>query len=472
MSTLIPDQNVSTPAYQELLQAELLRKAAAEADLAELQAQQKQAQVRQELKSAADAPPSPGIIPNQQPEPQKPPTNGTATDPINKTNQGEPYEGNARPREGTVTLDEKAGYLSTIIAYRAILRHADAVAQAVSDLHLQEARIMLVDSIELAAGDVGLLQLDAHFKAWAEELQSLNNALEELLEQEKPKALSSVVPFVLPALAGLFGALNPATLAPLLLGTVGATADLLGYFKTDYNISGRDVSVSDMAVRARVAGKISGVSVYLQDFYRIDISPLINQLNTLVRARGALQHNLVQVHSQVIDPLALQIAGFTAGIEQRQAEIKRLKSPVDAQRMAKLEKEIADLQEKLRLTTSHKQTPDELAAQAAAAITLFDTFRKELTAVTDKGLSTLVRAALRDYWKALGITHLLYVTVSSAGGEIVTGKNWFLGKPQVGYLAGGAVTFLLCDLTGAICAADTFTGTDYLKFELGQDVLR
>ena len=53
----------------------------------------------------------------------------------------------------------------------------------------------------------------------------------------------------------------------------------------------------------------------------------------------------------------------------------------------------------------------------------------------------------------------------------MTGKNWFLGAPKVGYLAGGALTFVLAAADGAIVAADTFVGTDYLKYSLGQDVL-
>jgi hypothetical protein len=471
------DPQALLPEYGPLLEAQLLRKAAAEADLAEARARQQQAINRQLLKSAGDGPPSPGIIPGQESQPP----GGDGTDetaaPVSAASAPAPaYEAQAKPREGTVTADAKAGYMATIVAYRAMLRQADAIADSINALHLSNARIMLVNSPEFAAGDVALQQVSAQFEAWKAELTRLNKLVTDLAHAKAdderliaPAFLAAAVPIAAGAIAA---GVSPATMLPLLAATIGATADLIGYFKTDYALTGRDVSVSDTAVRARVAGKLRGVPVYMQDFYRVEDAPIMGTFNAIISLRAALSQNLDLLKSQVIGPLEFHIAALTADIEQLQAQMKKLKLPADQSEKERLEGEIAKATKALTTAVNQKRPLDLLYARGAGAISAWDAVNKDLTAVPAGGqLSLLTQAAQRDTMNVMNITHLLYVAVASAGGEMITGKNWFLGAPQVGYLGGGAVMYMLAEVGGAICAADTLAGTDYLKVKLGQDVL-
>lgn len=471
------DQQELLPENRSLLEAQLLRKATAEADLAEAQARRQQALNRQLLKGVGDGPPSPGVIPNQETDPpadngsdEAAPAEGTAAADTSA------YKTQAKPREGSVAVDAKAGYMATIVAYKALLGQADAIADAINALKLSNAKIMMVNSPEFAAGDVTLRQVSAQLEAWQGELGRLNKLVGNLARAKADDERLIAPAFVAAALPVVAGAIaagaSPATLLPLLAGAIGATADLIGYFKTDYALAGRDVSVSDTAVRARVAGKIRGVPVYMQDFYRVERAPIMDTFNATIGLRAALAQNLDLLKSQVISPLELQIAALTADIEQLQAQLKKLKLPAEKDEKERLEAAIAAATKALTTAVNQKRPLDLLYARGAGAITAWDGVNKELTAVpAGAQQSLLTQAALRDIISVMEITHLLYVTVSSAGGEIITGKNWFLGAPQVGFLGGGAVTYLLADMSGAICAADTLAGTDYLKVKLGQDVL-
>ena len=471
------DQQGMLPEYGPLLETQLLRKASAEADLAEARARQQQVLNRQLLKSASDGPPSPGIIPGQETEP----SGGNGSDEAAPPGSAPPadvpdYEAQAKPREGAIALDAKAGYMATIVAYRAMLRQADLIADSINDLNLSDARIMLVNTPEFAAGDIALRQVSTQFEAWQAELERLNKLVTGLTRAKADDERLAAPAFLVAALPMVAGAIasgvSPAALLPLLAGTIGATADLIGYFKTDYALSGRDVSVGDTALRARVAGKIRGVPVYMQDFYRVEDAPVVSTFNAIVSLRAALGQNLDLLKSQVISPLELQIGALTADIEQLQAQIKKLKLPAEQKEKERLEGLLAAATKGLTTAVNQRRPLDLLYARGTGAITAWDVVSKDLTAVPAGGqLSLLTQAALRDTLNVMKITHLLYVTVASAGGEIITGKNWFLGAPQVGYLGGGAVTYMLAEVGGAICAADTLAGTAYLKVKLGQDVL-
>lgn len=458
--------------YNTLLQSQQLRKAKAEADLAEALAQQEQAAAKAALKQVPDETASPGVVPQEigGKPPQTPPDPKT---PTKGSDAADPSKSEAKPREGVITLDEKAGYLTTVIAYRAMLRLADAAAAAIDALNLREAKILLVDSLEFAAADTAVLQLSAQIGAWKTELKRLNIQLSGMVAAAQKSPVPAGSPLPLERIAPAFVAgLAPSVLLPLLTGAVSATADLIGYFKTDYAISGRDVEVSDKALRARVAGKISGATVYWQDYYRIAQSPLLATFAQVTEQQALLRQNLDLLKRTVIDPLTARIVTLGAEIEALQAEAKALKLPDQAERKEELGNEIAELGKELAAAVRAKREPDLLYAQARAVLDVIDGNTAQLTAVPQgQQLSPLGRAALRDYLDVLGITHLLHASVVSAGGEVVTGKNWFLGAPQAGYLAGGVICYVLSQVDGAIVAADTLAGTDYLKFKLGQDVL-
>jgi hypothetical protein len=63
-----------------------------------------------------------------------------------------------------------------------------------------------------------------------------------------------------------------------------------------------------------------------------------------------------------------------------------------------------------------KNQADATYTRSEALLKAFDEFNKELTSVPEgKDYSPLARAAHRQYLDELGITHLLYLTITSIG---------------------------------------------------------
>ena len=466
------DQQGMLPEYGPLLETQLLRKASAEADLAEARARQQQVLNRQLLKSASDGPPSPGIIPGQETEP----SGGNGSDEAAPPGSAPPadvpdYEAQAKPREGAIALDAKAGYIATIVAYRAMLRQADLIADSINDLNLSDARIMLVNTPEFAAGDIALRQVSTQFEAWQAELERLNKLVTGLTRAKADDERLAAPAFLVAALPMVAGAIasgvSPAALLPLLAGTIGATADLIGYFKTDYALSGRDVSVGDTAVRARRRRNFAAFrfACRISTVLRMPRSSANSMPSSSLRA--ALGQNLDLLKSQVISPLELQIGALTADIEQLQAQIKKLKLPAEQKEKERLEGLLAAVTKGLTTAVNQRRPLDLLYARGTGAITAWDVVSKDLTAVPAGAECSQPGMAERHEDHPSLVCYGRF----SRRRDYYRQRNLFLGAPQVGYLGGGAVTYMLAEVGGAICAADTLAGTAYLKVKLGQDVL-
>jgi len=205
------------------------------------------------------------------------------------------------------------------------------------------------------------------------------------------------------------------------IGIIDTVTNLVGYFSVDYELKGREMDVSDNALHAIVADRIKEeCPVYILNFHRIESSKLIESFNKLIEIRQQLFCNII-----------------------------KLKNYAASQ------------------TTSDK----EICTRADELIKNFDEFNKMLTTVSaDKKYSPLVNAAIRSYFIEKKITHLLYLTVTSSGGQTVTSTG-LLRRSKASFLGGGVFTFVLANCEGKIIAADSSVGASYVKFNLNQDNL-
>jgi hypothetical protein len=321
--------------------------------------------------------------------------------------------GETKPIEGKITTDEKSGYFAELAAYSAMVSEAGAIAEKVNSLSLEGEKpcLMIVDSLDFCGPDAELHQVSNQLDFWKRQLEDADKRIQELLKPTK---------------------LPLAIMAPLAIGLLSAAADIIGYFRIDYDIKGRDIKLSDTALRSLVAGRIHKYPVHMLAFHRIPTSGIIDTFNKRIEERTNLRSKMAQLQSQRIDPLETN---------QHKTEEER--------------KELSEAK------TAYEQ--------AEAVIKAFDDFNKALVSVpAGRSYSPLASAMVRQYLDHIGITHLLYLAVTSSGGESITSHGLFqCGK--VGFLSGCVVTYALADCRGQILAADTLSKALYVKFKLGQN---
>jgi hypothetical protein len=265
-------------------------------------------------------------------------------------------------------------------------------------------------------------------------------------------------------------AVSAAALLPLLGGVLSSTADIIGYFKTDYNIIGKTASVGDLSLRASLAGDLrSGTrEVYFPCFHRVTQSPILDLFSNGLKWREKLQQNLDLLNSLVIEPLNAQETTLSAAIGALQEQMKKLKEPQDEQEIAKLKAELEQKQSSLQEVIKKKVKPELAYARAVGIVNAFDQYNKDVTSVeAGNSYPPLAQAAIRGWLDEIEITHLLFATVASSGGELVTSKNFFR-TPKLAFLAGSVVSYVLATTAGTVVSANTHVSTEYVKFDIGQ----
>jgi hypothetical protein len=224
----------------------------------------------------------------------------------------------------------------------------------------------------------------------------------------------------------------PAALAALQAakGVVSLAADVVGYFRVDYDIRGQTISLSNAALQALVADRIDKkkCSVFLPAFHRVKSGeriPVIDELNGCIRQKDTLKRKIVELRKLSPEPMA-------QGQETDEAkEVKKQASKLE-----------------------------EVCKKAEQVITEFAEFNKAITSAPQGGgYSALASAAIRQYLDVMQISHLLYLNVTSSGGEMVLGKGLFRSG-KLGFIGGCVITYVLAKCSGEIVTSNT------IKFEV------
>ncbi len=376
------------------------------------------------------------------------------------------------PPEGTITTDDKFGYLTELVANDTLIRQVEKLMEKISTAELPDnSKILLVDDLNIAAKDVQLLQvksqldilnkgMDTQIKANDTYFQSEENkrdTKEEEADIELTYMMASISSLTAkPVVASLIGS---AAAMPTILGTagavVGSVANIVSMFRKDYTIKGKAISLSEMALKALIAGKLreckeNKYRVYLPDFYSITKSELIGKFEAADQKRWKLEYQVQLLQQQIVEPTKKAIAGF-------EAEIKKIKDPslLECKR-----KELKDL-------TIFQQVTEQVVLQSKCIIQTYDKSIEVLfTAPEGQNASPMAAAILQEKISQLQITHLLYTKIVSSGGEAITGKK-MMGSGETAYLGGSVVTYFLAQVGGDIVAAGTLVEAGRLDYELG-----
>jgi hypothetical protein len=266
------------------------------------------------------------------------------------------------------------------------------------------------------------------------------------------------------------GLIAPATLVSVIPTLVGAAAGLIGMFRSNYSITGKEFAIGATPLVAAVAEKLLGLNpvpdLTVDQFSLLD-DQIITEFQAVLKKRLEL------------DRLTQVAKGKTVQAADRELDDLRtvLATAVKALGDAKPESNIQLLREIITEVRKRIAGVDQTAAADRARVMLaeavsarFDTFATEVTtSPKDGGYPPLVRAAMRERLHSANRkhTHVLFVGVEASGGEMITRQSYFAEQGVAVVMGGAQVSYLLLDLAGnKTVAAGSKTLLGHLKYDL------
>lgn len=337
-------------------------------------------------------------------------------------------KGETKPLEGKITTDEKFGYIARLVSYQAMRERAKAVGDEINKKLSDEmpeksepnehgkAKVLIVDKINIATSDIPLIQLNKQFA-------SLNNIIleQQTINYELLREKEKIAP----------PDLRVSIIGPVIESVVGSIADIMGFFQVNYSFTGQEFTLNNDAVTAIVANSINDHETHILNFKIIEGSTILDDFQNFLTNK-------------------LELEMITDKLKHASNEV-RARSRI--------------------LTDERKPLSDIEAAiiESENIITTCNNFVKSITsAPNENSQSLLVQAALRNYIREVGITHLLYLNIVSSGGEAVTIQTLWPCWRKVSFIGGSAFVYILAEKDGRVVLADTEVSLAQLDYRLTQ----
>ena len=345
----------------------------------------------------------------------------------------------------SLEVDDEQRWMAVLAAYEALRESAVAIGrdinEALDGCDKQTTKILLVDRLDYAGPDIERLAIAEQLKQFCaliteQREANANTVAPEPVAEAPVEDTSNVIPegFVDSAMTSASQPKPKAGWAPPMtaLGAVHSFLDvgakISSYFRADYKMRAQDIQLDDEAAGLLVAGAIKWPT-HVENFFRIAGAPLLAKMTAAQKQRAGLASDILRLQKQVA---AVGNATTPDAIKQ-------------------------------------KTVLEATLAQAETLLQAFDAFvTAVMTKEADEKGSPLDRAVLREHLDTLAITHLLYVKVTSAGGEAVHSEKRLLGSPYTDYLGGGVITYAVATKDGAIVAAGTRTVVRHIRHTLGR----
>jgi hypothetical protein len=395
----------------------------------------------------------------------------------------------AKPLEGKVDLDDKAGYFSEILAFESAADGAGKIAKQVAENLGTTKNIYLVKQPDYIKGALQLKEIEQRLQTFDAMFSALGNRYKV---EDGNIVLSEAAPLL--ALAAL-----PAA--------VGALADVAALFRVDRSVKGHTTTVTDEALMAEVARALRGAEikkkVTLQVFRpSLDTTPTPSILDALKAIRAKADQAALRLADlrTTLAAMGVKIEITVAKIADTQRkldkitndtaadrkdvkdEIKRLKllfetvpaektdernrlnqaiaeqnteltrlQTDDGKKQAPLLTKLDELNDSLEGPKNQKALGELAASQFETVIKAFTDFTLKLVSVPDGGNSSpLASLAETCILRDLPTDSLiLAVTVAGQGGEVETRKSiWTSGT--IYHRAGTACTYTLFSNHGTV----------------------
>lgn len=345
--------------------------------------------------------------------------------------------------EGTVTLQDGAGYYSEILAYRTLSKTSDNLADKVRK-SLENETVVLTDEFDLS-------QNAALWEIIHGKLKDFEQRFDALLKQY-PLRDDGTIDMTKPETL-----LAAATVIPAFLG---AAADIAAFFKVNREIKARTVSLSNRALLSEVAHAIlpqegqNGATILIPSLRIGGKGKLTAKLEDLRGKRREAAARREKIRDQLdLDPVRLE--KLTKKLASKEAEKAKLEGTGDdPAKVAALEQEIQQLTEE-RLPLSRRAARwKEITEQFDPLIQAFDALDSTLTTrPSGEGQAPLEAVATIDVIKGqTPAPWLLYLEVVSQGAEIeITKSMWSSGR--ISYIGGSVVAYFLLDGDGKLISS-------------------
>jgi len=360
---------------------------------------------------------------------------------------------------GTTTLDAKSGSVVGIVALKGLTAAAEGIADAVGNVVGANATVLIVEDRALALSDAPHAEITGRFAVFKQRFEAAQQAL------VPPPPPPGGPPGIQPLAVGVLAAIPEVTTAAS--GIVGLATDVVGMFKSDYSVQGRDVTLGYAALAAAVAGILNanGRTIVIDGFMDLHDTTTLVSLNQLLEVRAQLEALAQQRQAAELDPTSAEIDALNARITAATGTYDKAREAGKTQDMSNAQALIAELRGQLagKESAAYLQLKACVAA-ATALITSFDQYVTAMSAVPDgQKYPPIVAAALRDVLhegirvedgrKTVG--YVLYLEVTGAGGDLITRSGLFSSNRKVGVVGALQATYLLIEPAGKVRAANS-----------------
>lgn len=333
--------------------------------------------------------------------------------------------------DGSVTLNEGAGYFAELLAYHALTEAADEVAAQVKAPATSGQEVIVSSDLDLASR----AQLWESMKL---RLDDFEKVMDDLI-QGYPTTLTVKESFT-------------AALATV-TAVLGAAADVVAFFRSSTEITSREFTLSNRAMVALVARSLSNLEGNEWKVIEPTLGLAKTQLMTELEQALAKRTELV-AHRRALEiavqPSLAKLAELRLERELAEAKLAKLKAakPLDPKAIEELDEKIAEIRQEGLEHGNKEGTWKSASARIDLVLTAFDATVKAMTEGAEGKPSPLEAVAVVDALKSRPGAKVLYLEVSSQGGEVhVTKSVW---RTRLTYVAGTVVTFYLADQSGSV----------------------
>ncbi len=337
-------------------------------------------------------------------------------------------------KTGSVTVDDKAGYFAELMAYSTLSDSACSIDEMLQK-EVKGKTVVVTAQVDLsqqaALWELVHLKLGRFQDDFDYLISQFDKQGEPVKKEFQPESVGAA--------------------AITLTSLLGAASDIAAFFRVDRELKGRDVTLSERALVADVAGQLEAEEVLVPDLAVAGDRPLVHQIERAQERKAEIAVRL--------DAISTRLAATEVDREQKKTEwekLKKEKASADQVAQAKKAFEAAGgTVEKLKRRETRFET----------VITAFDSFMNALgTAPAAGGKSPLEMVAAVDLVRGNENALLLYLDIASQGAELHISKSaWRSGR--VSYIGGSVAVFFLVDQKGLVKMAGSMPRSATSSFE-------
>ncbi len=342
-------------------------------------------------------------------------------------------------KTGKADFKVKSGYYAEILAYEALADAAGEIAQRTQKPAGGTPRLIVTTKIDVAKEGQRWHLIKTRLDDFASRFDKLLHDYPEdfdVRSSVKPEAVAT-------ALAAL-----PAVL--------GAAADVAAFFRTDLTVTAVEVTLAESALLAEVAQQVQaqGWAVFLPSL-SFDRGVLVTQLDGLLTRRGEVAGRKDALGAQIKTDL-VKLAGLRTQVVEAKAALQaaKKKKPADAAAVAAAEQRVQELGGRVFPLARIESEWNNIAGRFDAHLTGFDALVSALTVGAAGKPAPIEAVQTFDLIKSQSGADLLYVEVSSQGGEIHVVEKSFAAA-RISYLAGAVCSFFQTGPAGELRVSGT-----------------